>query len=139
MLYRLTMIGMLAGGLLAGGCQTDVRPLAGQPDPIAVPYQDPRISVADPQLQQWLGFHAAVMVRNGKMPMSITVPVRNLADDQYQIDYRFLFFDELDRQMDPVMNWRFAAVQPKAVAHLEASALDSRARNWKLEVKWANR
>ena len=121
-------------------CQrsTNPNPRPGRIDPIASPYNDPNISIIDPTLQEWLVFQTPVMVRTGTSPMSVEVPVRNTADDQYLIDYRFVFYDHEDREIEPVMAWRFKPLYPKQVERLKATALSDRAVNWKLQVKWSD-
>ena len=69
--------------------------------------------------------------------MTVQVPVRNLADRQYLVDYRIVFFDEHDLQLEPAMGWRMVALQPKQTARLTANALSADAVNYRLEVKWA--
>jgi hypothetical protein len=125
---------------MAGGCQEpeyDPAPNPGLADPVPPPYNSPDITVIDGDLQQWLGFHPAVVVRSENRPMSVEVPVRNTADDQYIIQYRFTFFDEDGSVLDPVMQWDRAVLEPMAMQQLRANALDERAESWKLQVRWA--
>jgi len=124
--------------LVGAGCQqTNPAPRPGLADPYPAPYNSPDITVVDEDLRQWLGFQPAVRVRTTNQPLHVEVPVRNLADDQYIIQYRFLFYDERDVEQDPIMGWRRAVLEPKQTVRLEGSALDASAKSYKLQVRWA--
>jgi uncharacterized protein YcfL len=124
-------------GLLLTGCQADQSPGTGYADPYPPPLNDPQITVLDPELRQVLGFQPAVVVDDGERPMHVQVPVRNLTERQYLIDYRILFHDANGVQIEPVMGWKFVSLQPKQVQRLDAKALDRQAQSYRLEVKWA--
>ena len=125
---------------VATGCQeraSDPAPNPGLADPVLSPYNDPDIAVIDEDLHQWLGFHPAVVVRRQGQPLSVEVPVRNVADDQYIVQYRFMFFDETGSMLEPEMQWDRAVLEPKVMEYLRGNALDARAESWKLQVRWA--
>jgi uncharacterized protein YcfL len=124
-------------GLLLAGCQADQSPGTGYADPFPAPMNDPQISVLDPELREVLGFQPAIIVDDGERPMHVQVPVRNLTERQYLIDYRILFYDVNGVEIEPVMGWAFVSLQPKQVQRLNAKALDTRAESYRLEVKWA--
>lgn len=119
------------------GCQTDTSPSPGLGDPVSAPYNDPQVSVLSPELQPWIRFHPAVIVDDGERPMQVEVPVRNLTDRQYLIDYRFLFYDKNGSELTPVMGWRMEAFEPKQVKRLKTGALSTEAVDYRLEVRWA--
>ena len=133
---RLCTVPILVALVLAG-CQTDIAPSAGLGDPYPPPINDPQISVLSPELQKWLAFHPARLEMEVDKPLQVEVPVRNLTDRNYQIDYRFLFFDKHDMELRPTMAWRFANLSPKQVVRLRAGALSTEATNYRLEVKWS--
>ena len=70
-------------------------------------------------------------------PMSVEVPVRNLADQRYDVDYRIRFYDENDLEVPPTMGWRLLTIEPKQIARFSASAMGPEAVGYRLEVKWA--
>ena len=122
--------------LALSGCKTDIAPSVGLGDPYPPPVNDPQISVLSPELQKWLAFHPARMELDGDKPLQVEVPVRNLTDRNYPIDYRFIFFDKHDMELRPTMSWRFQNLSPKQVVRLRAGALSTEAVNYRLEVKW---
>lgn len=131
---------VLALLLTSAGCQeraSDPSPNPGLADPVPAPYNSPDITVIDEDLHQWLGFHPAVVVRSRQQPLSVEVPVRNVADDQYIVQYRFIFFDETGSVIEPAMQWDRAILEPKVMQYFRANALDQRAESWKLQVRWA--
>jgi uncharacterized protein YcfL len=93
--------------------------------------------VLDPKLREWIAFQPAVITRDGERPLTVQVPVRNLTERVYKIEYRYLFFDEHGRQIDPVMGWSFVSLYPKEVSRLQAAALGMDARDYRLEVRWS--
>ncbi len=130
----------LLGGLLATliGCQSQqAAPSAGLGDPWPAPLNDPQITVLSPELRPWLRFQPARIADDRNAPMAVEVPVRNLADRQYLIDYRIVFFDADDLELAPTMGWQAAAILPKQTARLKANALSTDAVNYRIEVKWA--
>jgi uncharacterized protein YcfL len=119
------------------GCQADLSPGAGMGDFYPAPLNDPQISVLDQELRQWIVFQNAVVINDGERPMEVQVPVRNLAERAYLIDYRILFYDAAGREISPQMSWAMEDLLPKQVKRLTAKALDLEAVNYRLEVKWS--
>ena len=70
--------------------------------------------------------------------MQVEVPVRNLADRQYQVSYRITFYDDGDVEVAPTMGWRLETIDPRQTARLSAGAMSAEAVNYRLEVKWAD-
>ena len=133
---RLFAMLLLAGGLL--GCQkTNIGPSPGLADPYPAPLNDPQVSVHDEDLRTWLGFQPAVIIQDGERPMEVQVPVRNLSDQRYLVQYRIVFYDKRDGRLEPAMDWRRETLGPKQVVRLKGRALGPHAVNYRLEVKWA--
>lgn len=131
---------MMAGAVLlsAAGCERQtIYPPTGHGDPIAAPENDPQISVLSADLRGWLAFQPAAIDQDGQRPMAVQVPVRNIAERQYLIDYRFLFYDEDGMELQPMMGWTMASLQPKQIVRLRGNALSREAVNYRLEIKWA--
>ena len=118
-------------------CKTDTSPSSGVGDPYPAPGNDPQISVLSPELRPWLGFQPAVIERDGKRPMTVEVPVRNSTAKAYNIEYRFLFYNNSGVEVTPTMGWTFARFEPKQIVRLKGKALSLDAQNYRLEVKWS--
>lgn len=128
----------LLGVLFVLGCEApDIAPVAGLGDPYLPPSDDPQISLLSPELQTWHRFHPAIIIDDGKRPMQVQVPVRNLTDRQYLIDYRILFCAADEMELAPAMGWTMAALRPKQIVRLKSKALRTDAASYRLEVKWA--
>ena len=134
---QIIQVGLLAVcGLF--GCQTsNPGPSPGRGDPYPAPLNDPQISVLSPELAHWLVFQPAVVVNDGRRPLQVEVPVRNLTSRKYLIDFRILFYNADGVELDPVMGWQMVAFEPKQVQRLKAGALSTDAVTYRLEVKWA--
>jgi uncharacterized protein YcfL len=130
-------LGCAAALALGAGCRHDTSPSPGLPDPHPAPWNNSDITVLSPDLHEWIRFGSAVRTKIEGQPMQVEVPMRNLTANQYLVDYRFLYYDESGRELEPVMGWRMQPLQPKQVVTLKGKALDAAATRWRLEVKWA--
>jgi hypothetical protein len=128
---------IIMGAALAGCQQPDISPSPGMGDPYPAPINDPQISILSPELRPWLGFHPAIVVDDPPQPLQVEVPVRNLTNNTYLIDYRILFYDAAGRELEPVMGWAMEPLRPKQTVRLKGGALSTEAVNYRLEVKWA--
>lgn len=133
------LILILGSFVSIGGCQADRSPAPGMGDPVSAPMNDPQITVIPIELRDWLVFQPAIVTdRNDPdRPMQVEVPIRNTAEEQYLIDYRFLFYDRDGRELEPAMGWRMQPLLPKQVVRLKAGALDNDAVDYRLEIKWS--
>jgi uncharacterized protein YcfL len=136
-LMSLMLLALLAASQALGGCKADTSPGAGRGDTWPAPMNNPQISVLDPTLREWIAFQPAIITRADERPMMVQVPVRNLTERVYKIEYRYLFSDEHGRQIDPVMGWSGLNLNPKQVAYLEGKALGLDAKDYRLEVRWS--
>jgi uncharacterized protein YcfL len=118
-------------------CETSKAPGAGYGDPYPPPGNDPQITVIPEELRPWLGFQPATIVKDGLRPMQVQVPVRNLSETMYLLDYRILFYDARGMEIEPVMGWTQLALRPKQTLRISARALDLDAETYRLEIKWA--
>ena len=125
--------------LAAAGCTPDVSPRPGLGDPVPAPFNNPEITILDAPLQSVLGFQPAIIQRDREkgLPMQVQVPVRNLADPLYLIDYRFIFYDENGVELEPVMSWRRQELRSRQTVTLKAGAMTVDAVRYRLEIKWA--
>lgn len=129
---------LLAILVLAAGCASPTPiPAAGAGDPYPAPLNDPQITVLSPDLREVLYFQPAFIDRGGNDVLLVQVPVRNQAERQYLVDYRFLFYDDAGLELEPTMGWTMAAIEPGQVLRLKANSLSGDATRHRLEVKWA--
>jgi hypothetical protein len=120
------------------GCEADKSPSPGMADPYPWPQNSPGVEVLAPELREWLGFQPAIIdPGDEQMPMRVEVPVRNLADRAWTIDYRFIFYDANGNTLEPVMAWKSLRVYRKQTFRVDARAMSPEAKNYKLEIKWA--
>lgn len=132
-------ITILAVALALVACQQPINtaPSAGLGDPYPAPINDPQITLLAPELQPWLGFQPARVSRTETGTMAVEVPMRNLTAEQYQLDYRFVFYDENDMELTPIMGWTHKPVYPKETVRFAGKSLTSDAWNYRLQIKWA--
>ena len=130
----------LACAILATGCHStpDTSPGTGKGDTYPAPMNDPQISVLDPSLRKVIVFQPANITREASADriLNVQVPVRNITETQFKIEYRYLFFDGNGRQLEPVQGWKGVLLDPKQVARLEGPASLVDARDYRLEVRW---
>jgi uncharacterized protein YcfL len=137
--FTTTLISLVLAPMALTGCKTsDPRPYAGRADPVAAPDNNPRIVMSHPELMRSLGYDAPIVLRPDDL-LTVGVPTRNLGDERYILDYRFTWYDANGLEIRPAMGWREVVLEPKGQKRLQANALDKRAVDWKMEVRWANR
>ena len=128
---------VLLCAMVTGSCHApDKSPSGGVADPYPPPINDPQVSILALEIRDWLGVQPAIVTDDGQRPMQVEVPVRNMSDRMYLLDYRFLFYDAAGRELTPVMGWTPANFQPKQLLRLTGGALTTDAMNWRLEIKW---
>lgn len=127
----------LAAILLLAACQKDYGPTPGLGDPYPAPLNDPQITLLSPELQPWIRFQPARIERSEDRPMYVEVPCRNLTEKTYDIDYRFVFYDAYDFEIEPTMGWALATLANKQTVRLRANAMSTDAVRYRLEVRWA--
>ena len=110
---------------------------ADGPFRIRVDEDQVEISVQPPEMREWLGFQTAFVDDDGLRPMRVEVPVRNLTEQRYFLDYRIIFHDEHGLELEPVMGWDMVVLGPKQVQRLKGSALSTDATSYRVEIKWA--
>lgn len=110
-------------------------------DPPAQPATDlfeyPQVALS-PELEGWIAVARPVVSRgeDGRGPMRVSVPVRTLTKHQtMRVDYRFTFLDDLGRPIEPQPDWRYVRMPSRTQRFFEASALDGRAVDWRLEIR----
>ena len=65
--------------------------------------------------------------------------MRNLTNNRYTLDYRFVFYDENGMEVGPQMGYKEIILDPKEQRRPATNAADGRAVAYRLHVKWANR
>ncbi len=129
-------IGWLASlGLgVIGGCRTSTLPPAAQGDEVALANY-PRVVVLD-GLQPFIAISEPSVTRGSDQPLRVSVPVRAVTQhEELNVQYRFLFFDEHGRVLEPEMVWRYERLPSKAQRFFDAGAMDQRAVDWRLEIR----
>lgn len=130
---------LISALILAAGCEADRSPAPGMGDPYPAPMNDPQITVIPAELRTWLAFQPAIVTDRAdpERPMQVEVLLRNMAEEMYLIDYRFLFYDLNGRELEPTMGWRMQELYPKQVVRLKTGALHNDAVDYRLEIKWS--
>ncbi len=105
-------------------------------------HEDPAWRVGYPQVQSEPGLsrfmrYGEPVVTPGD-PMQVVVPVRYQRRQQsLDIQYRFVFFDDLGRPLNPDAGWRWTQLPAKRPVYLEGTATQAGAADWSLELREA--
>jgi len=131
---------LVLAAFAVSGCnnQRDTDPFVGQQDPVASPANNPRIVTSSSDLMRSLGFDQPIVVRRDDL-LTVSVPTRNLSNERYVLDYRFVWYDNDGMELRPAMGWREVVIEPRDQKRIAANAIDSRAVEWKVQLRWANR
>jgi len=140
--------------VLAGVCGSVVFGLAGcRSDPT----QPPGLAVSDPlpggdypnialdtSLDRFIAVDAPIVTRGedaGMTPtrdalLHVTTPVRALTGGRdIRVQWRYSWFDGLGRRVGEPGDWRYTKLSGNQREELEGNAMDSRATNWRLEIR----
>lgn len=67
--------------------------------------------------------------------MTVTVPVRIQRDRDLRAQYRFIFFDERNRPIEPQMDWQYTELFGRTQVFLTATSPQAEASDWRLQVR----
>lgn len=131
---------LAAAALSLGACQkpNNPAPNAGLLDPVPAPANNPQVSLGSPELTQLLGFEPGIVERRNGL-LHVAVPMRNLTNNRYTLDYRFFFYDEDGIEVGPQMGYQEIILDPKEQRRPATNAPDGSAVTYRMHVKWANR
>jgi hypothetical protein len=126
----LAALGAGLGATLAG-CDTTAAPYAGRLDP-AQPY--PKVSVA-PALNQFVAFTEPIVTPGvGDKPLAVVTPCRSTQDGITRVQYQYEWFDEAGRPVGE-SGWKYVVIPARTQVFLEANALTTKAKDWRLTVR----
>lgn len=120
---------------LSAGCQDNVRaPAAVRSDPLAGGYPQ---KVALNDLDHGIVAEEPIVdASTPDRPMRVTVPVRSVVEHPLNVQYRFTFLDDRGRPIrGETGGWRYVNIAPRVQVAVEASALDTNAADWRLELR----
>lgn len=131
-------IGMLMSAMvLAVGCQRDrtASPGSAGVDPLPTDLY-PRVEVAGGLSPYIVISGAEVAASTDSRPMSVVSAVRSTWDKNVlNVQYRYFFFDEHHVPMNADPDWHFAKLPPRSRVFLEGAAMDTGAREWRLQIR----
>jgi uncharacterized protein YcfL len=130
---RLVSAALLAAAALgtAPGCDTTAKPFGGRLDP-AQPY--PKVSVSQPLYELVAFTEPTVTPGEGSRPLHVVTPCRSTQDGTTRIQYQYEWFDEGGRPLD-ASGWKYVIIPPRTQVFLEANALSTQAKDWRLTVR----
>lgn len=88
------------------------------------------------QLAPYIVVSEPVVERTEVGSLRVSVPVRAATRvENLNTQYRFDFLDEQGRPIRPEQSWRFIQLPSRTQRFLEATSLDDRAVDWRLEIR----
>lgn len=123
--------------VLAAGCKTDTVKAPGSAGVDQLPSdQYPKVEATGGLSPYIVISGANVTDGTPTRPMSVVSAVRSTWDkDVLNVQYRYFFFDERNTPLDTDPDWRFVKLPPRSQVYLEGSALDTNARDWRLQIR----
>lgn len=130
----LSVLAAVLLGAIVSACESPSKPpRAGRSDPLMTENY-PRI-VAEQGLDKYLYFSAPTTIRTAGQPLSVSVPVRLGRDDEFNVQYRFEFFDAAGQPLQTEPQWKYERLPARTQVFLEGAALDNTAQSWRLIVR----
>lgn len=129
----IAVLGLVCAGAAATltGCDTTAAPYGGRLDP-AQPY--PKVSNS-PSLKNFIAFSEPTVTPGaGASPMHVVTPCRSTQDGTTRVQYQYEWFDEAGRPSGE-SGWRYVVIPPRTQVFLEANALSTTAKDWRLTVR----
>lgn len=122
---------LACAALGAGGCNDPYAPDRAKSDPLA-PEQYPQVSALE-------GLKTAIVVsnvhENPGPPLGVQVTVRNKTDaTERNVQYRFFFMTD-GRPENPNPDWHYMLMPARTEVFMQGNALDSAAKEWRLEIR----
>ncbi len=140
-LGRMTACGVLGMvAMVISGCDTVRAPYAARNDTVAQANY-PKV-VVEAGLSPYLAINQPV-VNSDSGVMKVSVPARLLSNpgEFSRIQYKFTFFNgPTEAGGTPLRTqteWRYMVMEPRNQVYLEGNALDSTAKDWRLEIRSA--
>lgn len=128
----------LAGAMSMSGCHGDAARAPASPGP------DPLVSGTYPQITMAQGLIGLIVQGRPVVqpsvphsPLRVTVPIRSVQDGPTRVQYQFTWLDNVGRPVG-VSGWKYEIVPPRMERFFESNALDTRAVDWRLEIKIAS-
>lgn len=129
------MATVAAAGLLAACDTTPTNPPGVGGDYVTLG-QYPKVT-ATGGLANYLVVNDVVESRDGDV-LSVEVDVRWTGRYTSFFNYRFIFFDEIGRALNPDPAWQRGRAAPGVVDYLTGNAVSSAAVDWRLEIRAQN-
>lgn len=136
-LAKYTLASLAALTLTAAGCQTDTVKAPGSAGVDQLPPdQYPKVEAAGGLSPYLVISGANVTPGTDTKPMSVISAVRSTWDkDVLSIQYRYFFFDERNTPLDTDPAWRFVKLPPRSQVFMEGRAMDTNAKDWRLQIR----
>lgn len=113
------------------GCDTTAKPYGGRLDPVQ---SYPKVSVT-PSLNKFVAFTEPTVTPGvGDMPLQVVTPCRSTQDGVTRIQYQYEWFDAAGRPAGE-SGWKYTVIPARTQVFLEANALSTNAKDWRLTVR----
>ena len=125
--------GALVLALIIAACDTVQAPPSPRGDPLSGAYPT---NVAIDGLSDDLVVDTPIVTPSTPdRPMNVVVPVRSVTDKKLALQYQFIFMDDRGRPLRPMGGWQYITVEPKLQIFMEGSALNTAAKDYRLEIR----
>jgi uncharacterized protein YcfL len=128
-----TLAGVVLGLTLIAGCSSSNAPITARQET----YPRHQVHLVDAELR------GKTMVGNPETYredglLYVIVPVRSTTDRNLHIDYRFMFFDEHGRPIEPMTKWLGGKTLPAHTPdQIMFNSTSANAADFQLDIRWA--
>ncbi len=126
-----SLLAVAALGLALAGCHD---PITAKPDVVD---QYPHVTFSKKSLAKAVRLNPPTVTQTDTGNLAVSQPIRSIAGEGLDIEYKFVWLDKLGRGVRPEMTWRYKRLEPNQPDMLTASASSDEATDYQIQLRWS--
>lgn len=126
------LMSLVMGMAILSGCRS--APIASKPDVVS---EYPKVTLSSKSLSKAVALNPAVVTRSATGNLQVSQPIRSMSKGGIDIQYRFIWLDEMGRSIQPEMTWRYKRLEPQVPETISASSTSDSAVDYQVQLRWS--
>jgi len=131
-MFKKSMMLMLAAATLSLAACTD--PIEVRSDKFS---QYPQVHTESYYLKEWTRVQEPQAVRVGAGQLKVMIPIRNLTDNELQLDYIYTFTDPRGITVEGPSSRQFVRLPRKGIGQIEFTSMTATAADFRVQIFYA--